>query len=86
MTSATAVETASRTKRFGERVAVDGLDLRVRRGEVYGLLCPDGPRVEACGDMKGRCCYSPVGTAGFEPAASCSQSRRATRLRHVPRS
>ena len=26
-----------------------------------------------------------VGTAGFEPAASCSQSRRATRLRYVPR-
>ena len=26
-----------------------------------------------------------VGTTGFEPATSCSQSRRATRLRHVPR-
>ena len=25
-----------------------------------------------------------VGTAGFEPATSCSQSRCATRLRHVP--
>ncbi len=25
-----------------------------------------------------------VGTTGFEPATSCSQSRRATRLRHVP--
>jgi hypothetical protein len=25
-----------------------------------------------------------VGTAGFEPAASCSQSRRATRLRYAP--
>jgi hypothetical protein len=25
-----------------------------------------------------------VGTAGFEPAALCSQSRCATRLRHVP--
>ena len=26
-----------------------------------------------------------VGTTGFEPATSCSQSRRATRLRHVPK-
>ncbi len=25
-----------------------------------------------------------VGAAGFEPAASCSQSRRATRLRYAP--
>ena len=25
-----------------------------------------------------------VGTAGFEPAALCSQSRCATRLRYVP--
>lgn len=25
-----------------------------------------------------------VGTAGFEPTASCTPSKRATRLRHVP--
>ena len=25
-----------------------------------------------------------VGAAGFEPAASCSQSRRATKLRYAP--
>ena len=25
-----------------------------------------------------------VGTTGFEPATSCSQSRRATKLRHIP--
>ena len=25
-----------------------------------------------------------VGMAGFEPAASCSQSRRATKLRYIP--
>ena len=29
-------------------------------------------------------CDPMVGTTGFEPATSCSQSRRATRLRHVP--
>ena len=37
------IETRGLTKRYGERVtAVDGLDLRVRRGEVYGFLGPNG--------------------------------------------
>ena len=30
------------TKRFGERTAVDGLTLQVRRGEIYGFLGPNG--------------------------------------------
>lgn len=37
------VETRGLTKRYGSRVvAVDGLDLSIRRGEVYGLLGPNG--------------------------------------------
>jgi ABC-type multidrug transport system ATPase subunit len=37
------VETHGLGKRYGERiVAVDGLDLKVRRGEVYGFLGPNG--------------------------------------------
>jgi len=32
----------SLTKRFGSLVAVDGLDLEVHAGEVYGLLGPNG--------------------------------------------
>lgn len=37
------VETRGLTKRYDERiVAVDSLDLRVRRGEVYGFLGPNG--------------------------------------------
>ncbi len=36
------IETRALTKRFGETVAVAGLDLEVRRGEVYGLLGPNG--------------------------------------------
>ncbi len=30
------------TRRFGELVAVDGLDLEVRRGEIFALVGPDG--------------------------------------------
>jgi ABC-type multidrug transport system ATPase subunit len=37
------IETHGLTKRYGEAiVAVDRLDLRVRRGEVYGFLGPNG--------------------------------------------
>jgi ABC-type multidrug transport system ATPase subunit len=37
------VETRDLTKRYDERiVAVDGLAMRVRRGEVYGFLGPNG--------------------------------------------
>ena len=37
------IETSALTKRYGERIlAVDRLDLRVRRGEVYGFLGPNG--------------------------------------------
>ena len=37
-----AVEVTGVVKRFGAQVALDGIDLRVRRGEVYGLLGPNG--------------------------------------------
>jgi ABC-2 type transport system ATP-binding protein len=30
------------TKRYGARLALDGLDLTVREGEVYGYLGPNG--------------------------------------------
>jgi len=36
------VETSGLTKRFGERVAVDNLDLRVPRGSAFGYLGPNG--------------------------------------------
>jgi ABC-2 type transport system ATP-binding protein len=36
------LETVDLTKTFGDLVAVDGLDLRVERGEVFGLLGPNG--------------------------------------------
>ena len=37
-----AIETADLRKSFGETVAVDGVDLRIPRGSVYGLLGPNG--------------------------------------------
>ena len=37
-----AVVTAGLTRRFGKRVAVDHLDLRVKAGELYGFLGPNG--------------------------------------------
>jgi ABC-2 type transport system ATP-binding protein len=37
-----AIRTVQLRKVFGTRVAVDGLDLDVRRGEVFGLLGPNG--------------------------------------------
>jgi len=37
-----AVETTNLRKEYGEVVALDGLDLTVDRGELYGLLGPNG--------------------------------------------
>ncbi len=36
------IETHGLTRRFGDLVAVDHLDLRVERGEIFGLVGPDG--------------------------------------------
>ncbi len=37
-----AIETKSLTKQFGDVVAVDGLDLTVEEGEIFGFLGPNG--------------------------------------------
>jgi ABC-2 type transport system ATP-binding protein len=39
---ALAIETHGLTKRFGERTAVDSVDLRVPRGSAFGFLGPNG--------------------------------------------
>jgi ABC-2 type transport system ATP-binding protein len=36
------VVTKDLTKRYGERIAVDAVNLTVRRGEIYGFLGPNG--------------------------------------------
>jgi ABC-2 type transport system ATP-binding protein len=38
----TAIRTEQLSKRYGETVALDSLDLEVREGEVYGYLGPNG--------------------------------------------
>lgn len=36
------IETHDLTRRFGKTIAVDGLDLAVGQGEIFGLVGPDG--------------------------------------------
>ncbi len=40
--TAAAIRTEGLSKRYGDTLALDGLDLTVRRGEVYGYLGPNG--------------------------------------------
>jgi ABC-2 type transport system ATP-binding protein len=40
--AALAIETNGLTKRFGERAAIDGIDLRVPRASAFGFLGPNG--------------------------------------------
>ncbi len=42
LTAGLAIETRALTKRFGERAALDGVDLRVPRGCAFGFLGPNG--------------------------------------------
>lgn len=37
-----AIDVREMTKRFGDRIAVDHVDLQVRTGEIYGFLGPNG--------------------------------------------
>ena len=43
----TAIETAGLVKVFGDNRAVDGLDLTVPTGTVYGVLGPNGAGKQA---------------------------------------
>ena len=46
----TLVRAKALTKRFGDFVAVDGVDFAVQRGEVFGFLGPTAPaRPRSCG-------------------------------------
>ena len=72
-------------KRFGDLVAVDGIDLDVRRGEAFGFLGPNGAGKSSTMRMIG--CVSPVTTGtlrvlGLDPAADGPKIR--ARLGVVP--
>src|SRR5205809_3168105 len=59
------------TKRFGAALAVDGIDVEVRRGEAFGFLGPNGAGKSSTMRMIG--CVSPVSAGtlrvlGMDPA------------------
>ena len=42
MTESYAIEVDNLSKKFGEKIAVDGLSLKVKKGEIFGFLGPNG--------------------------------------------
>src|SRR4029453_11272165 len=56
--SAPLIEARALTKRFGEYVAVDGVDFAVERGEVFGFLGPNGAGKTTT--MRMIACVSPI--------------------------
>ena len=73
------------TKRFGQFVAVDGIDFEVARGEAFGFLGPNGAGKSSTMRMIG--CVSPVSAGtlrvlGMDPAVDGSRIR--ARLGVVP--
>jgi len=73
------------TKRFGDFVAVDGIDFAIERGESYGLLGPNGAGKTST--MRMIACMSPVsgGTLrvlGMDPARDGARIR--SRIGLVP--
>jgi ABC-2 type transport system ATP-binding protein len=78
--SALAIETRKLTRRYGDRNAVDALDLRVRQGSVFGFLGPNGAGKSTtlkllCGQL--------APTSGEAIVAGLSSSRDAARLKEV---
>lgn len=58
-----AVHAAGLVKRYGARVAVDGVDFEVRTGECFGLLGPNGAGKSTT--MRMLCCLSPRDGGGL---------------------
>jgi lipooligosaccharide transport system ATP-binding protein len=56
--AAALIEAKALTERFGDHVAVDGIDFSVRRGEVFGFLGPNGAGKTTT--MRMIACVSPV--------------------------
>lgn len=73
MADSLAIETTGLTRSFGACVAVDGIDLRVPRGTVYGFLGPCRSRRTARRRF------------GKRPGAGCDTFRGNTRGSGLPR-
>jgi lipooligosaccharide transport system ATP-binding protein len=79
------IEGRSLTKRFGDFVAVDGIDFRVEPGEAFGFLGPNGAGKTST--MRMISCTSPVTDGelrvlGMDPASQGAEIR--ARLGAVP--
>src|SRR5918992_107682 len=73
------VSARSLTKRFGDLVAVDGIDFEVRRAEAFGFLGPNGAGKTSTMRMIG--CTSPpsggsLAVIGMDPVAQASEIKR----------
>jgi ABC-2 type transport system ATP-binding protein len=77
--TAPAIEVRALTKRYGEYEAVRGIDITVRRGEVFGLLGPNGAgkttTVEILEGYRQRT-GGEVSVLGFDPAKRSIELRR----------
>jgi ABC-2 type transport system ATP-binding protein len=80
MVTDTAVRVRGLRKRYGDLIAVDGIDLDVRRGEVFALLGPNGAgkttTVEICEGYRGRD-EGEVSVLGTDPARASGGGRQA---------
>jgi ABC-2 type transport system ATP-binding protein len=73
-----AVETSGLSRRFGDFVAVDGLDLAIAGGEIYGLLGPNGAGKSTVIRML---CTLLAPTGGRATVASFDVARRPDQVR-----
>jgi len=74
-----AIETSGLTKRFGDLVAVDGLDLAIEEGEIFGLLGPNGAGKTTTLSMLATLLKPTSGTArvnGYDVAKQAAQVRQ----------
>ena len=71
-----AIETSGLVKTFGETRALDGVDLTIRSGSVYGLLGPNGA---------GKTTTIRVLTTLLKPTSGTAVGARPRRRRATPR-
>jgi ABC-2 type transport system ATP-binding protein len=79
------VEARGLSKRFGDRVALDGLDLQLPRGEIFGLLGPNGAGKSTTLNLFMGFLQPTAGTARIAGLDCARESRAVMRLvGHLP--